>query len=279
LRTEAGTIGRQRGALGSVELALVIPVYLVVWIMLIQAVRWGYVGLDSLVAARNAAWQKELYYPQDDDAKSAVNFYELIKIGVMDGDSDFLEGRVGNVHEKNVLAFVNQVEIEAQGLIVESFRRRLQNAHKERPKEGIPKGLRGDMDRITRILDDYPFPEVRGTAVYPKVELLGIYAGEREPAPSVLLELIRGNWREAALDLVGVRHRAVHHYTDFALGWNLRTQEQFTRPYVKSGRVFETGYDSALIKRVYSNPVLPPQPRLFTESTFPRYRQHYPISN
>ena len=107
---------RQRG-MGSVELALVAPILALFMVLMFQSLKAAYVMEERLIAARNAAWQAELYQGGQgvgaDLGQIDALLPQLQSIaagGVDNFNPDSLGSaiEIRNVHDQNALSFFQQ---------------------------------------------------------------------------------------------------------------------------------------------------------------------------
>lgn len=241
-----------QAGLASVEAVLVFTfIYLVFIVVIFQSVKLSYVSMDGLIAARNAAWKQETYFAADDSGNSFVNMGAIIEQEVFGDSPPFLDGTVRSVHALNAIAFSGSENGAMQESILKPVRTGL-DGNKTDSNQQDTDTAKGkiNLNKMTKILEDFDFKGVKGTSLATDVKLLGVYAGNNETNfPS--LAMLKGGLIEVIASLGGLDKRA--HYTDFQGGWNLPTDEErqkkLTTEY-RDGFVYRQGYDRKLSKVV-----------------------------
>lgn len=258
------SLRKQRGS-SSAEMVLVATfIFLPLIVVTFQSVKLGYVSMDSLISARNSAWQKEQYFYNNKDSISQINFAPL-GVSALAGEAGhaFFEAKVRNVHD------VTSVATSSSGPTA----LRIQKPLLDKARENIPAG------DLTRVLDQHAFAGSEAVAYSPRVKLLGIYDKSQESPLQKVVSLADDSFLDSLANLAGFQSRV--HYADFAPGWTLVDIEQYESPYDRMsaadkqvrpsarwrtgtlGMPYTAGYDAQLID------TLKPE-RLFMKETWPR---------
>lgn len=242
----------QRG-LASLEAVLIFAfVFLIFIIVIFQSVKLGYVSMDRLIAARNSAWKKEIYFHSDDTSRSLVNVAALTAQAALGDTSGFLKNDVRSVHAINVIAYSQLEGGEMQKSVLKEVRSTLGTGD---TNKGNVK-----LNDITSIVEDFEFKGVQGTSLSPDVKLLKASGRPRELGIGDLA-LFKGGLVDGLIALAGLRQS--HHYTDFQAGWTLPTNESISPPQsgqYQDGLVYQPGYDSKISaivgkKKLFANSI------------------------
>jgi hypothetical protein len=233
------TSSRAKNAgLASLEATLIFAfVFLPFIVVTFQSIKLGYVSMDRLIAARNAAWKKEIYFHADDSSRSFVNVAALTAQGVLGNTAGFLKNDVRNVHARNVIAYSESQSGAMQKSVLGQVRAKLGTGD---TNVGNIK-----LNDMTRIVEDFDFKGVKGTSLSPGVKLIGL-SGRPKELGIADLALLGGGLLDGMIELAGLKQS--HHFTDFQAGWNLPTNEDISslRGEYKDGLVYHPGYDKKL---------------------------------
>jgi hypothetical protein len=228
----------KNAGLASLEAVLIFAfVFLPFIVVTFQSVKLGYVSMDRLIAARNAAWKKEIYFDADDSSRSLVNVAAITAQGVLGDTSGFLKNDVRSVHSRNVIAYSKSQSGAMQKSVFKEVRAKLGTG--DTNKGNIK------LNDMTRIVEDFDFKGVQGTSLSPGVKLIGL-SGRPKELGIADLALLGGGLLDGLIALRGLKQS--HHFTDFQAGWTLPTNEDSSslRAHYKDGLVYHPGYDKKL---------------------------------